>query len=477
MLFNSIEFLLFLPAVFFIYWVFFTKSVNYRNWFILITSYFFYGMWDWRFLLLIFLSSIIDYTIGLKIDKETVPIKRKRYLWISIVVNIGLLGFFKYFNFFVDSFIDSFSFIGITISKPTLNIILPVGISFYTFQTLSYSLDIYKGKLKAVNEPIRFLAFVSFFPQLVAGPIERAKDLLPQFSDIKKPNYLAIRSGLFLVLWGLFKKIVIADRLAIFVDSVFLESAGGDGFSNTIALIFFAFQLYIDFSAYSDIAIGVARSLGFNLSLNFNSPYLSNSFSSFWSRWHISLSSWFRDYVYFPLGGNQKGKSKTIRNVIIVFALSGLWHGASWNFVIWGLLNAVFLIALDPILKHLNSSKILSFLSPVIVFSCWTLSLAFFRADGFTNAIQFLSELGFSNQEIAMNFGLNESELNLSYLLISFLIVVEIILSKVKTVQQWFESTSFIIRWIVYLFLILAILFYGSYGQTINDQSFIYFQF
>lgn len=478
MLFNSVEFVLFFAAVFFLYWTVFSKSLPLRNWFLLLTSYLFYGLWDWRFLSLIVISSIVDFYVGKQVGSESNSTKKKKkFLWISILVNIGILGFFKYFNFFIDSFVDSFNLVGISISRPTLNIILPVGISFYTFQTMSYTLDIYKGKLKPINNVVQFLTFVSFFPQLVAGPIERAKDLLPQFSSLKKPDYDSIRSGFLLILWGLFKKIVIADRISIFVDTVFPDTNASVGLASTIALVFFAFQLYIDFSAYSEIAIGIARTLGFKLSTNFKSPYLASTFSSFWSKWHISLSTWFRDYLYIPLGGNKNGKFNTYKNVLIVFAISGLWHGASWNFVIWGVLNALFLILLDPLLSRLNKMQFGKLISPIIVFSCWTISLAFFRAKTFHDAIDVISNIGTSNAESIIQYGLNNLELKIALGLIAFVLAIEFLQVRFSTISNWFFSTLSPIRWVAYLFLIAGIIFYGSYGATVNDNSFIYFQF
>lgn len=281
MIFNSIEFGIFFPLVFIIYWLFFSNKSKPRNIFLIIVSYLFYGWWDWRFLSLIIISSVVDYALGQKIYKEDNQQKRKKLLLISLLVNLGFLGFFKYFNFFVDSFVDAFSIFGESPQFTTLNIILPVGISFYTFQTLSYTLDIYYRKLEPTKDVFAFFAFVSFFPQLVAGPIERAKNLLPQFLEKRTINYELLKSGLFLMAWGFFKKIVIANRLAIFVDGAYANIETLDGISVFVAVIFFAFQLYLDFSAYSDIAIGSARMQGFNLSTNFKRPYLSNSFSDF----------------------------------------------------------------------------------------------------------------------------------------------------------------------------------------------------
>lgn len=478
MLFNSLEFLIFLPCVFLLYWGVFRKNIKARNLFLLIISYIFYGWWDWRFLSLIFISSIIDYIVGNQMAKTEEPKKRKLLLFISLFTNLGILIFFKYSNFFVESFISSFSLVGVNLSYSPLNIILPVGISFYTFQTLSYSIDIYNRKFQPINDPISFFAFVSFFPQLVAGPIERAKDLLPQFETVKKFDYEDARKGMLLILGGFFKKIVVADRLGLFINQAFGNISEASGISLVIAVVFFAFQLYLDFSAYSDIAIGVAKLFGFNLSVNFNRPYLASSFSDFWKRWHISLSSWFRDYIYFPLGGNRKGKRRTVINVMIVFILSGLWHGASWNFVIWGGLNGLYLVLLDRFFIFSDRNTIKRILSAIFISSMWALSLVFFRLHTFSEAIQVFQNLGIGNTEALYNFGLNKTELQFSFYLLVGIMIFEIISEKFKqTLYQLFIARHLSIRWGIYLIFMFAILLLGSYGLENNDNSFIYFQF
>lgn len=477
MIFNSIDFGIFFPLVFFLYWIFFTKNILHRNIFLISVSYFFYGWWDWRFLSLIIISSIIDFIVGKKIHTQENATKRKRWLFISLAVNIGFLGFFKYFNFFIDSFIEAFSVFGTDLDGYHLNIILPVGISFYTFQTLSYTLDIYYKKLKPTNNVFAFLAFVSFFPQLVAGPIERAKNLLPQFLKINTISYDLLRSGLLLMVWGFFKKIVIADRLAIFVDNAYLNIDSLDGITSIVTTIFFTFQLYLDFSAYSDIAIGSARILGFNLSTNFRRPFLSSSFSDFWKRWHISLSSWFKDYVYIPLGGNRVTKTKFIRNILIVFVLSGLWHGASWNFVIWGALNGLFILVFDKLLSNKNNTLFKKLFTSCFIFSLWALSLIFFRAQTFSDAINMFYNLFKANNDVLFNYGLNSKEFSFTIRLILVYIGFEIIIENSSNIYQWFISRSFIIRWAAYISILIIILLYGSYGVGLNDNNFIYFQF
>ncbi|NRA92843.1 MAG: MBOAT family protein, partial [Psychroserpens sp.] len=321
MLFNSIDFAVFLPMVFVLYWWFAKYSLKWQNIVLLVASYIFYGWWDWRFLSLILFSTLVDYVVGMSLNTSSGS-KRKWLLFTSVGVNIGLLMFFKYYNFFVDNFVTAFSFFGATIEPSNLNIILPVGISFYTFQTLSYTIDIYRKKLQPTSDFIQFAAFVSFFPQLVAGPIERATHLLPQFKVKKIFDSNYAMSGIYLIIWGLFKKVVIADNCAFFVNQIF----DGSGFSSLelfLGAVLFGFQIYGDFSGYSDIAIGVARLFGFSLMVNFSFPYFSRDIAEFWRRWHISLSTWFRDYIYIPLGGSRGEKGFQLRNVLIVFLVSG----------------------------------------------------------------------------------------------------------------------------------------------------------
>jgi D-alanyl-lipoteichoic acid acyltransferase DltB (MBOAT superfamily) len=325
MLFNSIDFAIFLPIIFALYWLINARNLKLQNVLILVSSYFFYGWWDWKFLSLILFSTIIDYSIGLGLAKEENPIKRKVLLWSSILVNLGFLGFFKYYNFFLENFIAAFSFLGMELSPNSLKIILPVGISFYTFQTLSYSIDVYKRRLEPTKDFVAFAAFVSFFPQLVAGPIERASNLLPQFSKKRTLSSLQISDALRQILWGFFKKIVIADTCGIIVDAIFLNPESHNSSTLILAAIFFAFQIYGDFSGYSDIAIGTAKLFGFQLMTNFKVPYFSRNIAEFWRRWHISLSSWFQDYLYIPIGGSRGTKAKTIRNIFIIFLVSGFW--------------------------------------------------------------------------------------------------------------------------------------------------------
>lgn len=319
MLFNSIDFAIFLPIVFLIYWFVTNKNLKLQNVFLVIASYFFYGWWDWRFLALIIFSTLLDYWVGRLMAQETKVLNRKILLWISILVNLGFLGFFKYYNFFLDNFIQAFSLFGMPISARSLSIILPVGISFYTFQTLSYSIDVYRKKLKPTTDVAAFTAFVSFFPQLVAGPIERATSLLPQFYKRRQFEYHKAIDGLRQILWGFFKKVVIADNCAHFVNIIFESPQDYSVSTLVLGAILFAFQIYGDFSGYSDIAIGTARLFGFNLTQNFAFPYFSRDIAEFWRRWHISLSTWFRDYLYIPLGGSWGLKNQSCKKYIYYF--------------------------------------------------------------------------------------------------------------------------------------------------------------
>jgi len=479
MLFNSIEFAIFLPIVFLLYWFVFQKNLRLQNFFLLVVSYIFYGWWDWRFLSLIIISSIIDYTVGLQLSKTREQQKRKLLLWTSIIVNIGFLGFFKYFNFFVDSFVDAFSLFGKQLEVTTLKIILPVGISFYTFQTLSYTIDVYKKKLEPTNDIIAFFAFVSFFPQLVAGPIERAKNLLPQFAHRRVFIYQEAADGMRLILWGLFKKIVIADNAAIMVNEIFENYNALSSLVLITGAFYFALQIYGDFSGYSDIAIGTARLFGFKLMINFRVPYFSRDIAEFWRRWHISLSTWFRDYVYIPLGGSRVKKYKNIRNILVVFIVSGFWHGANWTFVVWGFLNAIYFLPLvltNKNRKNLNTiaeSRLLpslkEFQQMITTFALVCLAWVFFRAENISHALSYFNKI-ISNPVLPNNFYFYPPYF-LVLVIIFFLIEWFIFrhensLAKVTSLPKYIREISYIV-------ITLFILFFAP-----NEaQTFIYFQF
>ncbi len=485
MLFNSIEYLIFLPLVFLTYWTILKDKTKLQNLFVLVASYVFYGWWDWRFLGLILFSTITDYTLGQAIYKSDNALAKKRLLILSLVVNLGLLGFFKYYNFFVENFVDAFGSLGIELNARTLSLILPIGISFYTFQTLSYTIDVYRERLKPTNDFIAFAAFISFFPQLVAGPIERASNLLPQFFKSRQFTYDNGVDGLRQILWGLFKKVVIADNCAVYVNYIFENSADLNGITLLIGAVLFAFQIYGDFSGYSDIAIGSAKLLGFNLMQNFSYPYFSRDIAEFWRRWHISLSSWFKDYLYIPLGGSRLGKFSTIRNVFIIFIVSGFWHGANWTYLFWGFLNAVFFLPL--LLSNKNRSnlnvvaegKYIPKLSTVfriaITFSLTCLAWIFFRANDLSHAFDYVLSIISNFQVISLQVPGSIKVLVLIFPLIILMNLVEWLGRAKKHALEQMELVvkNGACRFVVYLFLIFIIAVFG--GNL--DQEFVYFQF
>lgn len=489
MLFNSIDFALFFPTVFLLYWVV-AKRLKLRNVFLLVASYVFYGWWDWRFLFLIVISSLVDFYVGNKLAKTQANNARKGLLFISLAVNLGMLFYFKYTNFFIETFVDSFRLFGKELEVSTLQIILPVGISFYTFQTLSYTIDIYRKKMQPTKDPIAFFAFVAFFPQLVAGPIERASHLLPQFFSTYKFNYEQVKSGLLLIAFGLFKKMVIADRAALYVNEVYNNPSSYEGVETMIATFLFAFQIYCDFSGYSDIAIGTARTMGFSLMKNFDSPYLSKSITEFWRRWHISLSTWFRDYVYIPLGGSKKGKLKTYSNLFIVFLVSGLWHGAAMTFIIWGAIHGIIIVFEKAILNsktflfkklRINTeifSNKLFFAFTTFVFVCF--AWVFFRANSYADAKMIVEGFFVNNFYKVFGdplyvIGLKENEFSFLLLSIIALVLFERFHRK-KSVYRLLLKQAFVFRWAIYLIIVLLIAIFGVYGDTAVNE-FIYFQF
>ena len=480
MLFNSLDFAVFFPIFFLLYWIV-AKKLTVRNVLILAGSYLFYGWWDWRFLFLIIFSSIVDFTIGQKIYNATSKKLKKRYLLVSLIVNLGLLAYFKYTNFFIDSFVSSFRLFGTELDSFSLNIILPVGISFYTFQTLSYTIDIYRDRLKPTKNWLAFFSFVAFFPQLVAGPIERASHLLPQFFKTYSFNYKQVKSGLLLIAFGLFKKMVIADRLAILVNEVYNSPTEYSGIALIIATIFFAFQIYCDFSGYSDIAIGIARTLGFDLMKNFDAPYFAKSITDFWRRWHISLSTWFRDYVYIPLGGSRKGEYRVYLNLFIVFVVSGLWHGAAITFILWGAIHGLIIVAEKAFSNHNFEMKrdrfipgaIFTFITFGIVCFAWI----FFRANSFGDSIYIVENLfNFSGNRTGLtSLGLAKHELVLSLVVIFLLLIFDFIHRKYNALRL-LNKTHFILRNIAYVVIIYLIIIFGIYGDD-SVSEFIYFQF
>ena len=482
MLFNSIDFAIFLPIVLILYWFVANKNLKLQNLLIVAASYLFYGWWDYRFLSLILFSTIVDYSVGIGLLKQENITKRKILLWTSILVNLGFLGFFKYYNFFLDNFITAFSFFGTEIKANSLNIILPVGISFYTFQTLSYSIDVYKRKLEPTKDFIAFSAFVSFFPQLVAGPIERARNLLPQFYKKRTFDYSKAVDGMRQILWGLFKKIVIADNCAVFADQIFNNYHDYSGSTLVLGAIFFAFQIYGDFSGYSDIAIGTARLFGFNLMQNFAFPYFSRDIAEFWRRWHISLSTWFRDYLYIPLGGSRGTNYFKIRNVFIIFLVSGFWHGANWTFIIWGALNALYFLPIMLLNKNKINTDVVAqgkylpsvreVLSMTLTFSLTTIAWIFFRAEDIHHAISYLSNI--IHPSILTLPELITPKLEMIYtLLCIFILVLFEWINRDKTHALDIANYNKSNRWMLYLIIIIMIITFGAF----NQNSFIYFQF
>lgn len=483
MLFNSLDFAIFLPIFFFLYWYVTNRNLQLQNFLIVIASYIFYGWWDWRFLFLIFFSSITDYIIGKGLQITEKEKYRKILLWVSIVTNIGFLGFFKYYNFFINSFVTAFSFFGKSISINSLDIILPVGISFYTFQTLSYTIDVYKKKLKPAKDIISFLAFVSFFPQLVAGPIERATNLLPQFYKKRVFEYDKAVDGMRQMLWGLFKKVVIADNCAEYANIIFNNYTNFSGSTLILGAIFFTFQIYCDFSGYSDMAIGMSRLFGFNLMKNFAFPYFSRDIAEFWRRWHISLSTWFRDYLYIPLGGSKGSLSKIVRNTFIIFLVSGFWHGANWTFIIWGFLNALYFLPLllikrnrknlDIVAENRVLPSIRELLSMFATFSLTVFAWIFFRAESVSQAFSYISRIFTKNLlRLPLIMGEGRKELLVIFLVIIFVIIEWIGRRNEYAIEKLFTTQRRWVRWGFY-YLIIGIII----SMLGKQQEFIYFQF
>lgn len=475
MLFNSIEFLLFLPTVFFLYWFVFKNQLRAQNVLLLLASYIFYGWWDWRFLSLIIASTFLDYFIAIQLGKTSISKKRKLLLGISLVGNLGMLGFFKYYNFFVASWIEAWSSVGITMEASTLNIILPVGISFYTFQTLSYTIDVYRKEMEPTKSFIDFAAFVTFFPQLVAGPIERASHLLPQFYKNRTFDYQNAVDGVKLIIWGMFKKVVVADNCAFFVNKIFENPEGYSSGELFVGMVFFAFQIYGDFSGYSDIAIGLSKLFGFDLMVNFKFPYFSRDIAEFWRRWHISLSTWFRDYIYIPLGGSKGSQWFQIRNVMIIFLVSGFWHGANWTYVVWGLFHALMFLPL--LLFNINRSHLitksygwLDFAKIGVTFLVICIGWVFFRADSISDAFQYLTHL-FELKSLGLSL-FYKTNANLMIFGLSVLAVGILSMQELVWVIKKRELPK--ISAFGALLLVLLIFFMGSFK---NQMDFIYFQF
>lgn len=472
MLFNSVEFAIFFPLVFALYWGLLRQKLRLQNAFLLFVSYFFYGWWDWRFLLLIFFSSLLDYAVGIALSQTEQAARRKWLLAASLASNLGMLGFFKYYNFFAQSFADAFTLLGQPIPLNRLEIILPVGISFYTFQTLSYTIDVFRRQLTPTRDFVAFFAFVSFFPQLVAGPIERASHLLPQFFRPRHFDYNSAREGIMQIFWGLFKKVVIADNLAFFVDTVYGNPFDYRGFPLLWATLFFAVQIYCDFSGYSSMARGMARLLGFDLMVNFDRPYLATDIRSFWRRWHISLSTWFRDYVYIPLGGNRGSAWQRNGRVLLTFLVSGLWHGANWTFMVWGGLHGAFnMLAGTALLRKLPRAAGMG-LTLTFVLLAWV----FFRAANLSEAFYILRNMFAFDRQLLIGVAIITPFVfvqNLCWIVLLFGIEW---LQEMRLKGRWAwrgQGGEGEITWAYTVLLILLIYLFGSFEK----QEFIYFQF
>ncbi len=479
MLFNSIEFLIFLPIVFILYWFVFNKSLRIQNVSLLIASYIFYAFWDYRFLFLLIFSTFLDYFTGIKMSEAQRVTNKRFWFWLSIIVNLGFLGIFKYYNFFATSFAEALAHAGLKVDVWTLSIILPVGISFYTFHGLSYVFDIYNNKIEPERNFVDYAVFVSFFPLLVAGPIERATHLLPQIKVKRQFNNDEAIQGIELILWGFFKKVVIADTLSGIVSEVFTVPTEYSSTALIIAAIAFSFQIYGDFSGYSDIAIGTAKLFGIDLLKNFNFPYLARNIAEFWKRWHISLSSWFRDYLYLPLGGSRVGKLLSVRNVMLVFLVSGAWHGANWTFIIWGAIHGLLFIPSfirgtnkkflhDLVTTQQPFPKLTDLIQVAFTFIVVTVAWVFFRSASVHDAVIYLSDI------ISMKDGrsLNLQNNQLLVYLISFSAFFIISTINLYRKNNLIKSGKIVIFSTCLLLLVLITLF-GEF----SEQSFIYFQF
>ncbi len=480
MLFNSYEFLIFFPAIVIMY---FLTPFKWRWLLLLAGSCYFYMCWKPEYIVLMMFPSFIDYYVAMKMSATPDMARRKKYLWLSLTTNLGLLFVFKYFNFFNESFRALFESLNVSYAVPVANLLLPVGISFYTFQTLSYTIDVYKGAIQPERHLGKFALFVTFFPQLVAGPIERSSNLLPQLQSLRyKFDAGRVTDGLRLMLWGFFKKVVIADRLAASVNLVYNNPGEYYGLQVVLATIFFAFQIFCDFSGYSDIAIGAAKIFGVNLMKNFDKPYSAQSISEFWKRWHISLSTWFKDYVYIPLGGNRAIKWRWYYNLFITFLISGLWHGANWTFVIWGALHGFYLIFAiisrpykDALIGLIGLNKrplALKALQIISTFALVNLGWLFFRANSLADAMLLLKNM-FVFAPLASLFDfITPGALAINLMLITILELAHY-LEKDKPFMLSLTSKPALIRWPAYVAVTLAIL----YLSTSAGQQFIYFQF
>lgn len=481
MLFNTLNFGIFLPIVFVLYWFVTNRNLRWQNLLLFVASYFFYACWDWRFMFLLMFSTLLDYFTGLKIEQG--GNQKKLWFWLSVVINLGFLGVFKYYNFFAESFAAATAQIGFTTNPLLINVVLPVGISFYTFHGLSYVIDIYFNRIKAERSFVDYAVFVSFFPLLVAGPIERATHLLPQIKRERVFDYARLVDGLRQILWGLFKKVVIADNCAEWANLIFDNYESSSGSTLFLGALFFTFQIYGDFSGYSDIALGTARLFGIELLRNFAFPYFSRDIAEFWRRWHISLSSWFRDYVYIPLGGSKGGVIAKIRNTFIIFVLSGFWHGANWTFIAWGTLNAIYFLPLLLMNKNRNHLEIVAagkllptvkeFSGMVITFMLTVFAWIFFRAENMTQAIEIITKIGSKSIFSIPQFENAVLSIPTILLTIFFLLIEWLGREDQYAIAQLGFKWPISCRWGFYLLLIFLM---GLFMKS-NETPFIYFQF
>jgi alginate O-acetyltransferase complex protein AlgI len=477
MFFNSLTFAVFLPIIFLLYWFVFNKNKTTQNALLIIASYFFYSCWDWHFLFLLIFSTFLDYYTGIQIEKSINDNRRKFWFWLSIIVNLGFLGIFKYYNFFATSFATLLTDLGIKASPILLQVILPVGISFYTFHGLSYVIDIYYKRIKAETNFVDYSLFVSYFPLLVAGPIERATHLLPQVKVKREFNLAQAKDGIYQIIWGLVKKVVIADTCATYANAIFDHYNSMNSLSLILGAIYFAFQIYGDFSGYSDIALGVSKLFGLDLLRNFNYPYFSRDIAEFWRKWHISLSSWFRDYLYIPLGGSKGSKIIQVRNVFIIFVVSGFWHGANFTYLAWGFINAVYFLPLlllnrnrnnvDEIQLKWNLDSVKVLLNILKTFFLTTVAWVFFRAKTITDAVDYLKRI-VVNRKFASQYLENE-RYNYELLLIIILFVLVEWNNRTKTEPLSGKYTAYKV-----ILALMAILALGTFSDY---KTFIYFQF
>ena len=477
MFFNSLSFAVFLPIVFVLYWFVFNKNKASQNAVLIVASYYFYSCWDWRFLFLLVFSTFLDYYTGLRIEKGKTDLGRKFWFWLSIGVNLGFLGIFKYYNFFASSLSEALNGIGLSTSPLLLNVVLPVGISFYTFHGLSYVIDIYLKRIKAETNFVDYSLFVSYFPLLVAGPIERATHLLPQVKVKRHFDFEKAKEGVYQFLWGLVKKVVIADTCATYANAIFDYHSSMNSLSLILGAVYFAFQIYGDFSGYSDMALGMSKLFGIDLLRNFNYPYFSRDIAEFWRRWHISLSSWFRDYLYIPLGGSKGSKLFQIRNVMIIFLVSGFWHGANWTFIAWGLINALYFIPLmvlnrnrsnmDSFQLTLNFDSLRILINIMLTFAITCVAWIFFRSKTIQDAFAYISRMFTEGHFTEQYFKIERYTTELWSLLLIFVLVEWNSRTKIEPISGKYS-------WVKMSFCLAAILALGVFSDY---KEFIYFQF